>query len=88
VSFGGLEELLLGVSSGRDTDEDDVGGKDGEGDTSGSVLTRDIAEEEVEGREIGGAGCGGSVVTGLYAEPGGKTGKMTPAGTACGCGIT
>jgi hypothetical protein len=35
---GGLEELLLGVSSGRETDEQDVGGKDGEGDSSGSIL--------------------------------------------------
>ena len=37
--IGGLEELLLGVRSGRETDEQDVGGKDGEGDSSGSILT-------------------------------------------------
>jgi hypothetical protein len=81
MSSGGLEELLLGIRSGRDTDEDEVGGKDGEGDSSGSVLIRDTQDDEVEGRDIGGAEVGASVDTGLYAEPGGKTGKMTPAGT-------
>jgi hypothetical protein len=77
----GLEELLLGVRSGRETDEHEVGGKDGDGDSSGSILMRDTADDEVDGREIGGGGVG-SVVTGLYTEPGGNTGKITPAGTA------
>ena len=80
---------MLGVSSGRETDEQDVGGKDGEGESSGSVLMRDTADDEVDGREIGGAGGGeGSGFTGLYTEPGGKTGKITPAGTAWGWGMT
>ena len=83
VSPAGLEELLFGVSSGREADE--LGGSDGEGDSSGSILMRDISDDEVDGREIvGGADAVGSVVTGLYAEPGGKTGKITPAGTAWG----
>jgi len=83
VSPAGLEELLLGVSSGREADE--LGGRDGEGDSSGSILMRETADDEVEGREIGGGTDGiGSVATGLYTEPGGKTGKITPAGTAWG----
>jgi len=67
VSPGGLEELLFGVSSGRETDEHDVGGNDGDGDSSGSVLMRDTADDEVDGREMGGGGGGGigSVVIGL-----------------------
>jgi hypothetical protein len=80
----GLDELLLGVRSGRETDEHDVGGKDGDGDSSGSILMCETTDEEVDGREIRGAGGVGSVVTGLYTEPGGKTGKITPAGTAWG----
>lgn len=75
---------MLGVSSGRETEELDVGGREGEGDSSGSILMRDTADDEVDGREIGGADAVGSVVTGLYTEPGGKTGKITPAGTAWG----
>ena len=79
-SSGGLEELLCGVSFGRDTDEDDIGGNDGEGDSSGLISG---AEDEVEKwRETGGVGAGGTVVTGLYTEPGGKTGNITPASTA------
>lgn len=75
---------MLGVSSGRETDEHDVGGRDGEGDSSGSILTRDTTDDEVDGREISGAGGIGSVFTGLYTDPGGKTGKITPAGIAWG----
>jgi hypothetical protein len=72
---------LFGVSSGREADE--LGGSDGEGDSSGSTLTKDTADDEVDGRDIsGGADAVGSVATGLYTEPGGKTGKITPAGTA------
>lgn len=78
----------MGVSSGRETEELDVGGREGEGDSSGSILMRDTADDEVDGREIGGADAVGSVVTGLYTEPGGKTGKITPAGTAWGWCMT
>ena len=63
MSPAGLEELLLGVSSGREADE--LGGRDGEGDSSGSILMRDTADDEVDGREIDGADAVGSVVTGL-----------------------
>lgn len=74
---------MFGVSSGREADE--LGASDGEGDSSGSTLMRDTADDEVDGREIaGGADAVGSVATGLYTEPGGKTGKITPAGTAWG----